>query len=200
VAHCEGIVVSLVSENAQPVDGAPEMDRSDVYRRDPDRPYPSREVLREDEADKTIAERVRDNAVTYAAVRSPEQLRTSFQFAVDGALPALSRIPGDRVVRRGGRLVNLPRMTFCELVASRHIEFGVHTMDIAAAVGRPEAIRPESAAIITGILDAMLGQTVPGALGWDSTRYILTGSGRRELEPSEREILGPLASRFPLFR
>jgi hypothetical protein len=86
------------------------------------------------------------------------------------------------------------------LVASRHVEFGIHTMDIAEAVGRPEVIRPEPAAIIIGILDDLLGETVPESLGWDSTRYILTGTGRRELEPGELEILGPLARRFPLLQ
>jgi uncharacterized protein (TIGR03083 family) len=187
VGHCEGLLVSLVSESAQPVDGAPEIDRVGVYG------YGGKP--REAQAPGHV--RVRDRAIGYTEGRRPAQLRTSFQFVVDGAVRAMAEIPGDRVVLRP---TAAGRLTYCELVASRHIEFGVHMMDIASSTGRPEKIRPESAAIITGILDRMLGQKAPEALGWDSTRYILSGTGRRQLEPAELEILGPLASRFPLLR
>jgi hypothetical protein len=91
-------------------------------------------------------------------------------------------------------------MTFGEFVASRNVEFGVHTMDIAHAVGRPERVQPSAAAIITGILDTLLDEPVPNSLRWDATSYILTGTGRRALEPDERVKLGPLAARFPLIR
>jgi uncharacterized protein (TIGR03083 family) len=197
VAHCEGMLFSLVSENAEPMDGAPEIDRFAVYGYDPNRRYPFPDTLGGGKADRTNSEVVRDRVIKQARGRRPGQLRTSFHFAVDGVLSRLLQIPADRVVRRPPRH---PRMTFGELVASRHVEFGIHTMDIAQAVGRPELIRPAAAAIITGILDDLLGQTVPESLGWDSTRYILSGTGRRQLTPTEREMLGPLALRFPLLR
>jgi hypothetical protein len=91
-------------------------------------------------------------------------------------------------------------MTFGEFVASRNLEFGVHTMDVAAAVRRPEHVRPATAAVITGILDGLLGQALPDELGWDATTYILTGTGRRDLTPDERDKLSVLAAKFPLLR
>ena len=93
-----------------------------------------------------------------------------------------------------------PRITYGEFVASRNLEFGVHTMDIADAVGRPQHAHPDAAPIITGMLDGLLGEPVPDALHWDATTYILTGTGRRPLTPEERTTLGPLATKFPLLR
>jgi hypothetical protein len=109
---------------------------------------------------------------------------------VDG----VREIPADRVIRRSGH----PRITFGEFVASRNLEFGVHTMDIAHAIGRPERANPAAEAIITDILDTLLDAAVPGCLRWKATTYILTGTGRRELEADERVQLGALALKFPL--
>jgi uncharacterized protein (TIGR03083 family) len=195
VGHLEGMLLSLVSECAEPLDVAAEIDRRHVYANDATKPYPFKGELLEGEENFTVSERIRDKWKRYALGRRPVLLRTAFQFAVDGAVRILPTIPGDRVVRRPPAF---PPHTFCELAASRHIEFGIHMMDIEDAVGRPQQIRPESAAIISDIFDTMLGETLPEGLGWDSTTYILTGSGRRKLEPTEAGILGPMADRFPL--
>jgi uncharacterized protein (TIGR03083 family) len=187
VVHSERNLTDLVTERARPVDAEPTSDRVDVYRRDPNRPHPL-------VPGKTQAEVVRDDAVEHVAGRSPGELRAAFVRAVDGALSGLPSIPADRVVRRrvGGAL------TFGELLASRYVEFGVHMLDIEDATGRPESVPPGAAAIITGILDAVLGQGRPEALGWDATQYIVVGTGRRELTSFERRVFGPLADRFPL--
>jgi hypothetical protein len=71
-------------------------------------------------------------------------------------------------------------------------------MDVEDATGRPESIPPGTAVIISGMLDTVLGRARPEALGWDTTEYIVAGTGRRELTTSERDVLGPLADRFPL--
>jgi hypothetical protein len=91
-------------------------------------------------------------------------------------------------------------MTFGEFVASRNLEFGVHAMDIAHAVGRPERVHPGAAPVITAILDGLLGEPVPASLHWDAPTYILTGTGRRQLDTDERTKLGALAGKFPLLR
>jgi uncharacterized protein (TIGR03083 family) len=197
IAHLEAILLSLVSENTKPMEGKPEIDRYDVYRRNTDEKYPYTEEMSSPEATTTVAEMVRDRSKVYAAGRRPGQVRAAFQFVVDGAISALPRTPEDRVVRRPPRY---PRMTYRELVASRQVEFGIHTLDIAHATGRPEILQPAAAAIITDTLDVMLGEKPPAALGWDATHYILVGSGRQELAPAERQALGALADRFPLFR
>ena len=190
VAHCEGMLIRLVGENAQPVEGAAEIDRVGYYRYDPDGP-------REGESsDKTFSEVIRDRVIDEVEGRSGAELLASLKGAVDGAVHGMRDIPAERVIKRSGH----PRMTFGEFVASRNLEFGVHTMDIADAVGQPEHVRTPAAGIITGILDGLLGEPLPETLQWDATTYILAGTGRRALTPDERRKLGALAERFPLLQ
>jgi hypothetical protein len=89
-------------------------------------------------------------------------------------------------------------MTFGELVATRVLEFGVHSMDISHATLRGERIHPDAVSIITEILHGLLGADLPVGMGWDGRTFILAGTGRRRLEPNERFTLGPLAAKFPL--
>ncbi len=190
IAHCEGMLQRLVGENAQPVDGAPEIDRVGYYGYDPDGP---REA---EDPEKTFSEVIRDRVIDEAAGREGAELRASLARAVDGALEGIRQVPHDRVIKRSGH----PRMTFGEFVASRNLEFGVHTMDIAHAVGRPERTAPAATTIITGILDRLLGGPVPPSVDWDATTYILVGTGRHPLDAAECSQLGDLAARFPLLR
>jgi len=190
VAHCEGMLHRLVGENSQPVEGTAEIDRDGYYRYDADGPREG------EDPDKTFSEIIRDRVIEEVGGRSGRQLRRSLHSAVDAALHEIGEVPADRVIQRSGH----PRMTFGEFVASRNVEFGVHTMDIAHATSRPEHVRPAPAAIITGILDGLLGEPLPASVGWDTTIYILSGTGRRKLEPDERIKLGALAPRFPLLR
>jgi len=190
VAHCEGMLIRLVGENAQPVDGAAEIDRIGYYRYDPDGPREG------EDSDKTFSEIIQERVIEEVAGRTPSQLIASLDGAVAGALQGISGIPGDRVIKRSGH----PRMTFGEFVASRHLEFGVHAMDIANAVGATEHLDPAAAAIITDILVGLLGEPLPADLGWDATTFILTGTGRRELTAEEQRTLGPATGRFPLLR
>jgi hypothetical protein len=73
-------------------------------------------------------------------------------------------------------------------------------MDLAHAAGGPEHLRPEAAAVITGILDGLLGEPLPVAVEWEPRIYVLTATGRRDLGAPERIQLGALASNFPLLR
>jgi uncharacterized protein (TIGR03083 family) len=190
VAHCEGMLHRLVGENAQAVDGEAEIDRVGYYRYDPDGPREG------DDPAKTFSEVIRDRVIDEVHGRSGDQLRSSLEGAVDGALRGVRAIPAERVIKRSGH----PRMTFGEFVASRNVEFGVHTMDLAHAVGHPQQVQPVVAAVITDILDGLLGEPLPDSLGWDATTYILTGTGRRHLSADERDSLGALATKFPLLR
>jgi hypothetical protein len=184
------MLVRLVGDNAQPVGGRAEIDRVGYYRYDPDGPREG------EDADKTFSEVIRDRVIDEVGGRSGVQLRTSLVGVLDNAMQGVAKTPADRVIKRSGH----PRMTFGEFVASRNLEFGVHTMDIAHAVGRPESVQPGAEVIITGILDGLLGEPIPQALRWNATTYILFGTGRRKVEPDERVKLGPLAEKFPLLR
>jgi len=190
VAHCEGMLHRLVGENARPVEGEAEIDRVGYYRYDPDGPREG-----EDPA-KTFSEVIRDRVIDEVDGRDGTALRASLAGAVEDAIAGVRDIPAERVIKRSGH----PRMTFGEFVASRNLEFGVHTMDIEHAVGRPEGVNPATAGVIVGILDGLLGGAVPRSVGWDATSYILAGTGRRPIAAEERANLGALADRFPLLR
>jgi uncharacterized protein (TIGR03083 family) len=190
VAHCEGMLIRLVGANADEAGGEPEIDRVGYYRYDPEGPREG------EDPDKTFSEIIRDRVIEEVGGRSGAELRSSLEGAVAGAVEGVRRLPADRVIKRSGH----PRMTFGEFVASRNLEFGVHTMDIAQAVGREEHVDANSARVTTGILDGLLGERLPAGLGWDSTTYILAGTGRRALTPDERSQLGALAEKFPLLQ
>jgi uncharacterized protein (TIGR03083 family) len=190
VAHCEGMLIRLVGDNARPADGSAEIDRVGYYRFDPDGPREG------EDAGKTFSEVIRDRVLDEVGGRSGAELRRALADVVAAAVRGVEAIPADRVIHRSGH----PRIAYGEFVASRNLEFGVHTMDIAHAVGRPETVQPAVAAIIAAILDGLLGAPLPDALQWDATTYILTGTGRRQLDADERTTLGVLAPRFPLLR
>jgi len=188
VAHCEGMLERLVGENSQPVEGEPEIDRVGYYGYDPDGPREG------EDPSKTFSEVIRERVIDEVGARSPDELRAAVDAAVSKALAAVCDVPADRVIKRSGH----PRMRFDEFVASRVLEFGVHTMDLGHATLRGERIHPDAASIVTEILDGRLGAELPKGLGWDTRTFILSGTGRRRLESNERFTLGPLAAKFPL--
>jgi uncharacterized protein (TIGR03083 family) len=190
VAHCEGMLIRLVGENAEPVDGGAEIDRAGYYGYDPDGPREGSDPT------KTFSEVVRDRVVEEAGGRRPEELRRSLEDSIDAVMAGVRAIPADRVIERSGH----GRIRFDEFCATRVLEFGVHTMDIGHATLRGERIVPQAVPIVAGILQRRLGAELPRGMGWDDRTFILTGTGRRHLEPNERFALGELASRFPLLR
>jgi uncharacterized protein (TIGR03083 family) len=188
VAHCEGMLVRLVGDNAREVGGEPEIDRAGYYRYDPDGPR------EEEDPERTFSDVIRERVIAEVGGRAPDELRAALAASARAALEGIDAIPAHRVIRRSGH----PRMRFGEFVAARVLEFGVHTMDIAQAVGRRERLHPSAEPVITGILDGLLGRGLPEGLGWDATTYALAGTGRRSLTADDRRRLGALAGRFPL--
>jgi len=184
------MLVRLVGENARPVEGAAEIDRVGYYRYDPDGPREG------EDAGKTFSEIIEQRVVAEVGGRSPSELKTSLDGALATAVSGIGAIPAERVIKRSGH----PRMTFGEFVASRNMEFGVHAMDIAHAVGAPERVVAAAGVVITGILEGLLGEPLPAGLGWDTTTFILAGTGRRPITDEEHQVLGALARRFPLLR
>jgi uncharacterized protein (TIGR03083 family) len=109
VAHCEGILLRLVGENAQAVDGDAEIDRVGYYRYDPNGP-------REGETSgKTFSEVVRDRVIDEVRGRGGEELRGSLKAAVESAMRGIREIPAERVIERSGH----PRITGRQAGCSR---------------------------------------------------------------------------------
>jgi uncharacterized protein (TIGR03083 family) len=188
--HCEGMLERLPGYAEMRVDGPAEIDRVGYYRYDPDGPREG------EDPSKTFSEHIRDRVIDEAAGRSIEQLRDSLGRHGQTAMAAVRGINATLVMKRSGH----PPIEFGEFVASRVLEFGVHSMDIGHATLRGERVHPDAVPVITGILDGLLGSPLPKSLGWDPRTYILTGTGRRPLLSNERFVLGPLAEKFPLLR
>ena len=53
------------------------------------------------------------------------------------------------------------------------------------------------AALVRRVLTGLLGAPLPAA--WDDVTAALKGTGREPLGEQDRQALGPLAARFPLF-
>jgi uncharacterized protein (TIGR03083 family) len=190
VAHCEGMLHRLVGENTTEVDGAPEIDRVGYYGYDPDGPREG------SDPSKTFSEVIAERVVEEVGGRSGADLTASLSVAASKAIRDVGSVPPGRVIKRSGH----PRMTYGEFIASRVLEFGVHTMDIGHATLRGERVHPDAVPVITGILHGLLDAPLPVGMGWDDRTFILTGTGRRALEPNERFALGLLAEKFPLLR
>lgn len=188
VAHCEGMLERLPGYAEMKVDGPAEIDRVGYYRYDPNGPRDG------EDPSKTFSDVIRDRVVEEAAGRTNDEIKASLEQLARESLIRAREVDPKLVMKRSGH----PPIEFGEFVASRVLEFGVHAMDIGHAALKGERIHPDAVPVVTGILDGLLQAELPKGMGWDARTYILTGTGRRRLEPNERFVLGPLAQKFPL--
>src|SRR6266536_648292 len=99
-----------------------------------------------------------------------------------------------------GRIVSTwgPTLTLDEYLKTRVLEITVHRMDLEDALGQKGWGTDKAVSIVDDTLELLLGEQPPSDLEWDVVDFIEVGTGRRSLTSEEREILGPLAERFPL--
>jgi uncharacterized protein (TIGR03083 family) len=99
-----------------------------------------------------------------------------------------------------GRIVSTwgPTLTLDDFLKTRVLEITVHRMDLGDALGQKGWGTDQAVSIVDDTLEGLLGEEPPSELEWDVVDFIETGTGRRALTDGEREILGPLADRFPL--
>jgi len=88
-------------------------------------------------------------------------------------------------------------MPMGDFLATWAVEAAVHHLDLTLELPDAPPPVPASLAVARDTLDALLGRPVPVA--WDDATYALKGSGRVALTGTERDALGALAERFPLF-
>ena len=91
-----------------------------------------------------------------------------------------------------------PVLRLDEFMRTRVLELAVHRLDLLEALGREREVDPRAATVVIGVLDGLLGEARPAALGWADVEYIEAGTGRRPVSAEERATLGELADRFPL--
>jgi len=130
---------------------------------------------------------IRISASAWSSVRGPADLYVETAEAV---LAVADRAdPSDSITTQGHV------MTVDALLRTLAVEAAVHHLDLEPAL----PTRPAAAVLgeVRRVLDGLLGQPAP--VGWDDVRYARLGTGRLALEPDDRDALGPLADRFPLF-
>jgi hypothetical protein len=84
-----------------------------------------------------------------------------------------------------------------DFLATWVVEAAVHHLDLTVELPDAPPPVPASLRVTRETLDALLGERPP--VGWDDATYALKGTGRLPLSGEDRDALGPLADRFPLF-
>jgi uncharacterized protein (TIGR03083 family) len=137
-----------------------------------------------------VAERATQRAAEYGSGRELAHGWDELWREVVAAAEAEDR---ERIVSTWG-----PTLTLDEFLKTRVLEVTVHRMDLQDAFGQKGWGTDAAISIVDDTLEDLLGVEPPSELEWDVVDFIEAGAGRRPLTDSEREILGPLAERFPL--
>lgn len=126
-----------------------------------------------------------------------EQLRDLYVETAEAAVHAAAKADPDELIATQGHVLKAG-----DLLSTLAVEATIHHLDLAASLcGGPGAEElmpaPSGLAEVRRTLDGLLGQPVP--IDWDDATYARKGTGRAPLTPAERDRLGQLADRFPLF-
>lgn len=85
-----------------------------------------------------------------------------------------------------------------EYLKTRIVEVVIHHLDLDDALGKKPHPDAKALELCGDVLRGLLGTDLR-PLGVDDVRFALIGTGRATLDEKEREMLGPLAEKFPLF-
>jgi hypothetical protein len=88
-------------------------------------------------------------------------------------------------------------LSVADFTATLGVEAAVHYLDLTVSLPAAPPPDPASLALVRRVLAGLLGAPLPAA--WDDVTAALAGTGRVLLTDADREALGPLAARFPLF-
>jgi uncharacterized protein (TIGR03083 family) len=111
---------------------------------------------------------------------------------VERALDVLASRPAGSTVATQGYV-----LTIEDFVRTLIVEATIHGLDLAIALSRP----PWPGAGLDVTRKTMLGllrEPLPDAVEWSDVDLALRGAGREPLTQHDRDVLGPIAARFPL--
>ena len=103
-----------------------------------------------------------------------------------------ARACNHKMVATQGHALSAPAFT-----ATLVVEATVHYLDLTVDLPTAPEPDPASLALVRRVLTGLLGVPLPAS--WDDTTAALKGTGRDPLAKQDRQALGPLAVRFPLF-
>lgn len=129
--------------------------------------------------------------ISAAAAAEPSSIGTRWtETAAAAARAARLTSEGELLATQGHTL------TTQDFLATLVVEATIHHLDLLANLsGRPS---PAATAlgITTRTLDGLMERPPPA---WEPETYILKATGRKGLDAADRDALGDLAARFPLF-
>jgi uncharacterized protein (TIGR03083 family) len=85
-----------------------------------------------------------------------------------------------------------------DFVATLVLEATVHHLDLILELPDAPEPDPEGLQVAARTLDGLFGPDAWDVIGWDTTTYVLKATGRLPLDDTDRDMLGPHASRLPL--
>jgi hypothetical protein len=127
-----------------------------------------------------------------SAYQRPGGLVRHMRLTTGAALRQARAAPADQRLEFQGHVIEMG-----DFLATWVVEAAIHHLDLTVELPDAPAPVPASLQVTRETLDALLGEPPP--TGWDDTTYALKGTGRLPLTGEERDALGPLAERFPLF-
>ena len=127
-----------------------------------------------------------------SAYQRPGGLVRHLRLTTGAALRQAQAAPADRRLDFQGHVIEMG-----DFLATWVVEAAVHHLDLTVELPDAPPPVPASLRVTRETLDALLGAPPPAE--WDEVTYALKGTGRLPLTGGERDALGPLAERFPLF-
>jgi uncharacterized protein (TIGR03083 family) len=109
-----------------------------------------------------------------------------------GAASRAGRACGHEFVSTQGHVLRV-----ADFVGTLAVEAAVHYLDLAVSLPAAPPPDPAALALTSRVLAGLLGTALPAA--WDDASKTLKGTGREPLTEQDRDVLGDLAARFPLF-
>lgn len=129
-----------------------------------------------------------------ASAVPPAELVESWALTSAAALRAARATAADSRLETQRHVLALP-----DLLATLAVEATIHLLDLT--VDMPDRPEPETEPLrlVRRTLDGLLGAGTVRP-DWDDSTYALKGTGRLPLVQADRQVLGPAADQFPLFR
>jgi hypothetical protein len=126
-------------------------------------------------------------ASAWSTVRGPADL---FADTARAVLVTAARVDPNSVVTTQGH-----RLAVDALLRTLAVEATIHHLDLADVLDAAPAAAP--LAEVRRVLDGLLGEPAPAQ--WSDERYARVATGRDAPSDAERDQLGPLVAKLPLF-
>ncbi len=130
--------------------------------------------------------------IAAAAYGDPRHLSHQWQETAQAVVHTSGRVPGADLVSSQGHA-----FTVTDFLGTLAVEAVVHHLDMMVELPGKPGPRPGALDLTVRVLDHLLGSGAERP-AWDDVTWVLKGTGRTPLLPTERQALGNTAARFPL--